>query len=110
MATSTRPTWCPRSAPTRFLVAESDGMPVGLLGFDLMWSAIPFIAQLRVAEVYRRQGVGQALLRAVEEKARERGSIAVLSSIALGSNRTAALAHSDGLRGLRRCGRDVPRG
>jgi len=81
----------PKIRAHEVLVAESDGMPVGLLRFDLMWSAIPFIAQLRVAEVYRRQGVGQALLRAVEEKARERGSIAVLSSIALGSNRTAAL-------------------
>jgi len=73
------------------LVAESEGVPVGLLRYDLMWSADPFIAQLRVAEAYRRQGVGQVLLRAVEERARERGSIAVLSSIALGSDRAAAL-------------------
>ncbi len=73
------------------LVADSDGVPAGLLRFDLMWSAVPFIAQLRVLEPYRRQGVGQALLRAVEEGARARGSIAVLSSIALGSDRTAAL-------------------
>jgi len=80
----------PKIRAHEVLVAESDGMPVGLLRFNLMWSAVPFIA-LRVAELYRRQGVGQALLRAVEEKARERGSIAVLSSIALGSNRTAAL-------------------
>ncbi len=60
------------------LVADSDGVPAGLLRFDLMWSAVPFIAQLRVLEPYRRQGVGQALLRAVEEGARARGSIAVL--------------------------------
>src|SRR5918992_3205224 len=61
------------------LVAHSAGVPVGLLRFDLMWSAVPFIAQLRVLETYRRQGVGQALLRAVEERARARGSIAVIS-------------------------------
>ena len=73
------------------LVADSGGAPAGLLRFDMMWSAVPFIAQLRVLEPYRRQGVGQALLRAVEEGARARGSIAVLSSIALGFDRTAAL-------------------
>jgi GNAT superfamily N-acetyltransferase len=73
------------------LVAELEGAPAGLLRFDLMWSAIPFIAQIRVLEPYRRQGVGQALLRAVENAARARGSSAVLSSIALGSDRTAAL-------------------
>ena len=73
------------------LVADSDGAPAGLLRFDLMWSAVPFLAQLRVLEPYRRRGVGQALLRAVEERARSRGAIAVLSSIALGSDRTAAL-------------------
>jgi GNAT superfamily N-acetyltransferase len=73
------------------LVADSDGVAAGLLRFDLMWSAVPFIAQLRVLEQYRRQGVGRALLHAVEERAREHGSIAVLSSIALGSDRTAAL-------------------
>jgi len=81
----------PKIRAHEILVAESDGVPVGFLPFDLMWSAVPFIAQLRVAEAHRRQGVGQALLRAVEERAREHGSIAVLSSIALGSNRTAAL-------------------
>ena len=57
-----------------------------------MWSAVPFIAQIRVLEPFRRQGVGEALLRALEERARSRGSIAVLSSIALRSDRTAALA------------------
>jgi len=81
----------PKIRAHEILVAESDGVPVGLLRFDLMWSAVPFIAQLRVAEPYRRQGVGQALLRTVEERARECGSIAVLSSIALGSDRTATL-------------------
>lgn len=81
----------PKIRAHEILVAESDGVLAGLLRFDLMWSAVPFIAQLRVVETYRRQGVGQALLQAVEEKARERGCIAVLSSIALGSDRTAAL-------------------
>ena len=50
----------PKIRAHEVLVAESDGVPVGLLRFDLMWSAVPFIAQLRVAEAYRRQGVGQA--------------------------------------------------
>jgi GNAT superfamily N-acetyltransferase len=71
------------------LVAESDGVLAGLLRFDLMWSAVPFIAQVRVLEKYRRQEVGRELLREVEERAH--GSIAVLSSIALRSDRTAAL-------------------
>jgi GNAT superfamily N-acetyltransferase len=56
-----------------------------------VWSAVPFIAQVRVLEKYRRQGVGRALLRAVEELAVAHGSIAVLSSIALRSDRAAAL-------------------
>ena len=57
------------------MVAESDGALAGLLRFDLMWSAVPFIAQLRVLEGYRRRGVGQALLRQIEEVATARGSI-----------------------------------
>jgi GNAT superfamily N-acetyltransferase len=89
------------------LVADSDGEPVGLLRFDLMWSSVPFIAQIRVLETYRRQGVGQALLQEVEERARACGSIAVLSSIALGSERTAALSWHEAM-GFERFG-DVDR-
>jgi GNAT superfamily N-acetyltransferase len=89
------------------LVADSDGEPAGLLRFDLMWSSVPFIAQIRVLETYRRQGVGQALLQAVEERARACGSIAVLSSIALGSDRTAALSWHEAM-GFERLG-DVDR-
>lgn len=73
------------------LVAEADGERVGLLRFDVIWSSVPFIAQIRVLETHRRRGVGRALLQAVEEAARGYGSNAVLSSIALGSDRTAAL-------------------
>lgn len=97
----------PKIRAHEVLVAESDGQPAGLLRYDLMWSAVPFIAQLRVAEAYRRQGVGRALLRALEERARERGSIAVLSSIALGSDRTAALGWHEAM-GFERFG-DVER-
>ena len=81
----------PKIRAHEIFIAEAGGMPAGLLRFDLMWSAVPFIAQVRVLEGYRRQGIGQLLLRAVEERARERGSIAVLSSVALGSDHTAAL-------------------
>jgi GNAT superfamily N-acetyltransferase len=89
------------------LIAHSNGEPVGHLRFDLMWSSVPFIAQIRVAETNRRQGVGHALLRALEERAREGGSIAVLSSIALESDRTAALGWHEAM-GFERFG-DVDR-
>jgi hypothetical protein len=47
-------------------------------------SSVPFIAQIRDLETHRCQGVGQALLPAVEDRARGCDSNAVLSSIALG--------------------------
>jgi GNAT superfamily N-acetyltransferase len=82
----------PKIRAHEVLVAELSGVLAGLLRFDLMWSVVPFIAQLRVLEAYRRHGVAKALLQAVEERATEHGSIAVLSSIAFGSDRTTALA------------------
>src|SRR2546422_5720516 len=73
------------------LVADSEGEPVGLLRFDLMWSSVPFIAQIRVLDTHRRQGVWQALLRAVEEREKGRGSIADLIYNSLGPKPSSTL-------------------
>jgi hypothetical protein len=55
------------------LVADSGGVPAGLLRFDLLWSAVPFIAQLRVLEPYRRRALGRRFSELLR-KGREHGA------------------------------------
>jgi GNAT superfamily N-acetyltransferase len=62
------------------LVAEVDGAIAGLLRFDLLWSAVPFVAQVRVLDHFQRLGVGRALLDALAERARASGATFLLSS------------------------------
>jgi hypothetical protein len=49
------------------LLADSDGEPVGLLRFDLMWSSVPFIAQ----GFWRRTGARELGRRFYEQLRRE---------------------------------------
>jgi GNAT superfamily N-acetyltransferase len=66
------------------VVAELGGAPVGLLRFDRLWSAVPFIAHVRVVEPARRRGAARALVAFVAELARERGVEVLLSSATAG--------------------------
>ena len=66
----------------RLLVAERDGMLLGLLALDFMYY-LPLhattcrIVALAVAPEAQRQGVGRWLLRAAEQQAREAGAARV---------------------------------
>ena len=62
------------------LVAELDGVPAGMLRFDLLWSAVPFVALVRVDESARRRGVGRALVEGLCVRAQALGAAFVLSS------------------------------
>lgn len=67
-------------ARSEVLVAEVDGAPAGLLRFDWLWSSVPFIAQVRVLQPFRRLGVGRALVDALTEQAGASGATLLLSS------------------------------
>jgi GNAT superfamily N-acetyltransferase len=62
------------------LVAELDDRPAGMLRFDMLWSAVPFAALVRVDESARRRGVGRALVEGLCDRARALGATFVLSS------------------------------
>ena len=61
-------------------MADLDGELVGLLRLDYLWSSIPHVAQVRVVEPHRREGIGRALVTFVEQQARSRGTNKILSS------------------------------
>lgn len=67
-------------ARSEVLVAEVGGGAAGLLRFDWLWSSVPFVAQVRVLQPYRRLGVGRALVDALTEHARASGARLLLSS------------------------------
>jgi GNAT superfamily N-acetyltransferase len=71
-------------AAAEVVVAESAGEPVGLLRLDQLWSSLPFVALVRVAEPARRSGIGSALVTFVAERARAQGATMLLSSSAAG--------------------------
>ncbi|HEY6242511.1 MAG TPA: GNAT family N-acetyltransferase [Pyrinomonadaceae bacterium] len=62
------------------LIAESEGMAVGYLRLEFLWSSIPYIGLIRVSEGSRRQGVGRALVQFVEQQLLARGHSVLYSS------------------------------
>lgn len=74
----------PKVAQREVLLAELDGELAGFLRLDHLWSLLPFVAQVRVVEPYRRRGVGRALVGAACQHAREIGWGFLLSSTTAG--------------------------
>ena len=62
------------------LIAELEGMAVGYLRLEFLWSSIPYIALIRVDERSRRRGVGRALVQFVEQQLLARGHSVLYSS------------------------------
>ncbi len=74
----------PKVRQREVLLAELDGELAGFLRLDHLWSLLPFVAQVRVLEPYRRRGVGRALVGAACQHAREIGWGFLLSSTTAG--------------------------
>jgi ribosomal protein S18 acetylase RimI-like enzyme len=83
------------------LVAELDDERAGLLRFDRVWSTVPFVAQVRVSDEFRRRGVGRALVEALADHGRANGATFLLSS-ATGNESQAQAWHR--AVGFRVCG------
>jgi GNAT superfamily N-acetyltransferase len=76
----------PREARThvvssgRVMVAEVDGIPVGLLRWGLFWDQVPFMNLLWVVPERRGQGIGSTLVDAWERSQFNAGRDLVLTS------------------------------
>jgi len=62
------------------VVAELNGQLVGYLRLEFLWSKVPYIGLIVVAEGHRRRGIGRAMLEFVETHLRARGHKMLLSS------------------------------
>jgi N-acetylglutamate synthase-like GNAT family acetyltransferase len=62
------------------VVAEWDGCAAGYARLEYLWSHIPYLALIRVLPEYQRRGVGQAMLRYLEEQLCAQGHTALYSS------------------------------
>jgi len=62
------------------IVAEKAGRLVGYLRIEYLWSIVPYIALIWVVEDQRREGIGRAMLRYLENVLREQGHTALYSS------------------------------
>jgi ribosomal protein S18 acetylase RimI-like enzyme len=62
------------------IIGEINADPVGYLRLEYLWSAIPYIALIRVLAEHRSKGVGKAMLRYTEEYLREKGHEVLYSS------------------------------
>ena len=62
------------------VVAERDGHSVGYARLEYLWSHIPYLALIRVLPESQRRGVGQAILRYLEEHLCAQGHTALYSS------------------------------
>ena len=54
-------------------VAEADGVPAGLLRWNLFWDGVPFCTLLYVGEAWRGMGVGRGLMERWEDDMRALG-------------------------------------
>ncbi len=64
----------------RVMVAEVDGVAVGLLRWGLFWDQVPFMNLLWVVSERRGQGVGTSLIRTWEKSQAAAGHAFVLTS------------------------------
>jgi ribosomal protein S18 acetylase RimI-like enzyme len=62
------------------LVAEVRGHRVGYLRIEWLWSRLPFVAWVYVANGYRGRGVGRALIATLEEQLGAAGNTVLHSS------------------------------
>jgi N-acetylglutamate synthase-like GNAT family acetyltransferase len=62
------------------IIAEINSDPVGYLRLEYLWSAIPYIALVRVLVERRGKGVGKTMLRYTENYLREKGHEMLYSS------------------------------
>jgi GNAT superfamily N-acetyltransferase len=62
------------------IIAELDGQPIGYLRLEYLWSNIPYIGNIFVVELYRKEGVGRKILAFLEDYLRSRGHDALYSS------------------------------
>ncbi len=65
---------------SQFAITEVNGVPVGYAGLDWLVSVHPSLAMIWVFEEHRRQGIGAALLRFLENRRRESGFDTLYSS------------------------------
>ncbi len=62
------------------LVAELDGVQVGYLRLEYLWSKVPYIGLIRIQDGYRRQGIGKSMFNFLEDHLSGRGHDRVFSS------------------------------
>ena len=67
-------------AQREIIVAEKAGQLVGYLRLEYLWSVVPYIALIWVVEDQRQQGLGNAMLRYLENVLLEQGHTALYSS------------------------------
>ncbi len=64
----------------RAYVILSEGVPAGLLRYNLFWDNIPFCTMLYVKEAYRGKGFGRLLMEHWEKEMKQLGYGMVLTS------------------------------
>ncbi len=64
----------------RVLIAETDGIPVGWLRWNLFWDNTPFMNMLYMLESHRRVGIGTLLVQHWEHLMDSQGYSAVMTS------------------------------
>jgi N-acetylglutamate synthase-like GNAT family acetyltransferase len=62
------------------VIAEWKDSLIGSLHLEYLWSSVPYVALIYVLPEYRRQGIGNALLRFVERFLSEQGHDTLYSS------------------------------
>ncbi len=65
---------------SEFLVAEHGGKVIGFLQLEYLWSAVPYIALIRVFPEHRNKGIGKSMLQFLEDLLRSNGHSMLYSS------------------------------
>lgn len=78
-----------------WLVAEMDGNVVGYIGSQTVLDAADMM-NLAVAQTYRKQGIGQALVNALTDYLQQNGVIALLLEVRVSNANAIALYHKLG--------------
>jgi GNAT superfamily N-acetyltransferase len=72
--------WKQKISCDEVIALERDGEIIGLIRYEVLWTTVPFMGLIEIAEAHRGKGYSRVLLEFLKQHLRDQGYVALLSS------------------------------